>query len=67
MLAILGFFKIGFKDSLKELLLALLCAVVLSFYDGFFLSWYKYGLASFGGIFITIHNRELPFFLCTFD
>ncbi len=63
MVFVLLFFKISLKKSLKELLIALFSAVVLSFYNAFFFLGTKYGLASFGGIFVTTLNPIITFVL----
>jgi len=63
MLFVLAFFKIGFRESLKELLIALVSAIILAFYNNFFFLGTKYGLASFGGIFVTTLNPIITYFL----
>jgi len=61
MIFILNILKINFKESKKELLLALLCTTILVIYNNTFFLGTKYGLASFGGVFVTTINPILTF------
>jgi drug/metabolite transporter (DMT)-like permease len=63
MFGVLYIFKIGFRESLKELIIAFVSAIILAFYNKFFFLGTKYGLASFGGIFVTTLNPIITYIL----
>jgi len=63
MIIVLLVFKISLKESSKELSLAFIVALFLSLYNSFFFLGTKYGLASFGGIFVTTLNPIITFAL----
>jgi len=61
MLFVLVMFKINLKESKKELLIAFIASIILSLYNKFFFLGTKYGLASFGGVFVTTMNPIFTF------
>lgn len=63
MVLVLIFFKISLKESLRELFIAFIGGIILSCYNYFFFLGTKYGLASFGGIFVTTINPIVTFLL----
>jgi drug/metabolite transporter (DMT)-like permease len=66
MIFVLIIFKINLKESKKELFIALISAVILSLYNKFFFLGTKYGLASFGGVFVTTMNPIFTFLFIAF-
>ncbi len=63
MFFVLVLFKISLKENKKELLIALITSIILSLYNKFFFLGTKYGLASFGGVFVTTMNPVFTFIL----
>ena len=61
MILVLILLKINLKESKKEIFIAFISAVLLSLYNKFFFLGTKYGLASFGGVFVTIMNPIFTF------
>ncbi len=61
MLVVLYLFRIPLMESKKELLIAFVSAVILAFYNNFFFLGTQYGLASFGGIFVTTLNPVITY------
>ncbi len=65
MVIILFIFKISPKESLKELIIALITSIFLTLYNAFFFFGTRHSLASFGGIFVTTLTPIITFFLVT--
>jgi drug/metabolite transporter (DMT)-like permease len=63
MIIVLIIFKINLKENKKELLIALVASIILLLYNKFFFLGTKYGLASFGGVFVTTMNPLFTFLL----
>jgi drug/metabolite transporter (DMT)-like permease len=53
LILVLFYFKLSLKISLKNLFLATICALILTFYNISFFLGTKYGLASLGGVLVT--------------
>ncbi len=63
MLFVLIMFRIDIRENKKELIIALIASIILLLYNKFFFLGTKYGLASFGGVFVTTMNPIFTFLL----
>lgn len=61
LLPILFYYKLSLKISKRNLLIALISAALLAFYNYAFFLGTKYGLASFGGVLVTTLNPIITF------
>lgn len=61
LLPVLFYYKLSLKISKRNLLIALISAALLAFYNYAFFLGTKYGLASFGGVLVTTLNPIITF------
>jgi drug/metabolite transporter (DMT)-like permease len=66
LLPILIYKKISFKITNYNLFISIVCATLLALYNITFFLGTKYGLASFGGVFVTTLNPIITFILIYF-
>lgn len=66
LIPVLRYYKISLKISKYNFFLALICGIILAFYNQAFFLGTKYGLASFGGVLVTTLVPIVTFLLVSF-